>query len=178
VTQLETERLVLREPEQGDLDPLAEIFADEQTMRYLHPRTRDQVQAGIDNMIRHWRRYDIGLFSLVRKSDDLVLGRAGFLVWDPVVWVNGLQQEVDKPYEIELGWTVRRELWGQGYATEAAVAARDWLFARPEHARLISLINIQNRASIRVAEKLGASPGPIVEGPLFTGPTRVYELER
>jgi RimJ/RimL family protein N-acetyltransferase len=179
VTQLETGRLVLREPEQGDLDPLVEIFGDPETMRYLHLRTPEQVQAGIGNMIRHWRRYDIGLFSVVRKADDVVLGRVGFLVWDPGVWTNGLQDEVNEPYEIELGWTVGREHWGQGYAPEAAAAARDWIFVdRPGLSRLISLIDVENRASIRVAEKLGASLGRVVEGPPFTGPTCVYEHER
>jgi RimJ/RimL family protein N-acetyltransferase len=181
VTQLETERLVLREPEQADLDALAEIFADPETMLHLggYPRTRDQVQVGVDNMIRHWRRYEIGLFILVRKVDDLVLGRVGFLVWDPAVWANGLQDEVTEPYETELGWTVGRAHWGQGYAPEAAMAARAWIFAeRDDLTRLISLINLENRASIRVAEKLGASPGRIVEGPPFTGPTCVYEHPR
>jgi RimJ/RimL family protein N-acetyltransferase len=150
-------------------------------MRHLggYPRTRDQVETGIENMIRHWQRYGIGLFILVRKPDDLVLGRAGFLVWDPAVWANGLQDDVGEPYETELGWTVAREHWGQGFAPEAAAAARDWIFAeRPELSRLISLINLENHASIRVAEKLGSRPGRIVEGPPFTGPTCVYELER
>jgi len=181
VTQLETERLVLREPEQGDLDALAEIFADQETMLHLggSPRTRDQVQVGLDNMIRHWRRYDVGLFILVRKADDVVLGRVGFLVWDTASWANGLHDDVGEPYETELGWTVGREHWGRSYAPEAAVAARDWIFAeREDLPRLISLINLENRASIRVAEKLGANPGRIVEGPPFTGPTCVYEHQR
>jgi RimJ/RimL family protein N-acetyltransferase len=181
VTQLETERLVLREPEQADLDALAEIFADPETMRHLggYPRTRDQVQVGLDNMIRHWRRYDIGLFILMRKPDDVVLGRVGFLVWDPAVWANGLHNDVAEPYETELGWTVGREHWGRGYAPEAAVAARDWIFAEREALnRLISLISLENHASIRVAEKIGSRPGRIVEGPPFSDPTCVYELER
>ena len=181
MTQLETERLVLREPEQGDLDALAAIFADPETMRHLggFARTREQVQAGVDNMIRHWRRYDIGPFIVVHKADGVVLGRVGFLVWDTASWANGLQDDVGEPYETELGWTVDREHWGQGYAPEAAAAARDWIFAEREHLpRLISLINLENRASIRVAEKIGAIPGRIVEGPPFTGPTCVYEHGR
>lgn len=181
MTRLETGRLVLREPERGDLDALAAIFADPETMRHLggYPRTRDQVQVGLDNMIRHLRRYEIGLFILVRNADDAVLGRVGFLVWDTAVWANGLRDEVSEPYETELGWTVGREHWGQGYAPEAAAEARDWIFAEQEDlSRLISLINLENRASIRVAEKLRAIPGRILEGPPFAGPTCVYEHER
>jgi RimJ/RimL family protein N-acetyltransferase len=181
VTRLETERLVLRKPEQGDLDALAAIFADPETMRHLggFARTREQVQAGVDNMIRHWRRYDIGLFILMRKTDDLVVGRVGLLVWDTAIWANGLQDDVAEPYETELAWTVAREHWGQGYAPEAAAAVRDWIFAeREDLSRLISLINVENQASIRVAEKLGAVPGRVVEEPPFSGPTFVYEHER
>jgi RimJ/RimL family protein N-acetyltransferase len=181
LTGLETERLVLREPEQDDLDALAAIFADPETMRHLggYPRTRDQVQVGLDNMIRHWRRYGIGLFILVRKADHVVLGRVGFLVWDAATWTNGLRGEVEEPYETELGWTLGREHWGQGYAPEAAAAARDWIFAEQKDLRgLISLISIENHASIRVAEKLGATPGRIIEEPPFTGPTCVYEHGR
>ena len=129
-------------------------------------------------MIRHWARYEVGMFILQRKTDDAVLGRAGFLVWDTSAWANGLQDDVGEPYETELGWTVGREHWGQGYAPEAAAAARDWVFAeREDLLLLISLINLENQPSIRVAEKLGAIPGRVVEGPPFSGPTCVYELE-
>ncbi len=181
MTRLETERLVLREPVPDDLDALAPISADPEVVRYLGgvPRTREQVRDGIEAVIRHWQRYGVGLFAVTRKKDGLVLGRVGFLVWDTAVWANGLLDEVGDPYETELGWTLAREHWGQGYAPEAAAAARDWIFGdRDDLPRLISLINVENHASIRVAEKLGSRPGRIVEGSPFTGPTCVYELER
>jgi RimJ/RimL family protein N-acetyltransferase len=180
VTQLETKRLGLRPPTPEDLDAFAPIFADPEVIRHLggSVRSRGDVRDGIDAMIRHWQLYRVGQFSVVRKADERILGRVGFLVWDPAVWVNGLRDEVGEPYETELGWALGREYWGQGYATEAALAARDWVFAERDLARLISLINLENHASIRVAEKLGSSPGRIVEGPPFSGPTCVYELER
>jgi RimJ/RimL family protein N-acetyltransferase len=180
VTQLETERLVLREPEQGDLDAFAAIFADPEVNRHLGglARTRDDVRGSIEAYIRHWEIYRVGPFAVVRKADERILGRVGFLVWDPRVWAHGLRGDVGEPYETELGWALGREHWGQGYAPEAAQAARDWAFAERDVPRLISLINLENHASIRVAEKLGAIPGRIVEGPPFTGPTCVYEYER
>jgi RimJ/RimL family protein N-acetyltransferase len=180
VTRLETERLVLREPEQGDLDAFAPIFADVEVNRYLGgaARTRDDVRQSIEAYLRHWEVYKVGPLTLVRKADERILGRVGFLVWDPSVWKHGLRVDVAEPYETELGWALGREHWGQGYAPEAAQAARDWVFAERDVPRLISLINLGNRASIRVAEKLGASPGRIVEGPPFTGPTCVYEHAR
>jgi RimJ/RimL family protein N-acetyltransferase len=180
VTRLETERLVLREPEAGDLDAFAEIFADPDVNRYLGGRTqtRQEVRGSIEAYIRHWEIYGVGPFTVVRKADAQILGRVGFLVWDPSDWSHGLRVDVAEPYETELGWALGREHWGHGYATEAARAARDWAFAERDLPRLISLINVENHASIRVAEKLGAVAGQIVEGPPFTGPTCVYELER
>lgn len=180
MTRLETERLVLRPPEPSDLDFLAPMMGDPEVVRYLggSPRTRDEGREGIDAMIRHWKRYGVGMFALERKEDKVVLGRVGCLVWDTAAWANGLRDEVGEPHETELGWTLAREHWGHGYATEAALAARDWVFAERDLARLISLINLENHASTRVAEKLGAIPGRVVDEPPFSGPTCVYELER
>ena len=178
--RLETERLLLRAPEQGDLDAFAAIFADPEVNRYLGGRaqTRDEVRGSIEAYIRHWETYRVGPLTLVRKADERILGRAGFLVWDPSDWSHGLRGDVAEPYETELGWALGREYWGRGYATEAALAARDWAFAKRDLPRIISLINVENQASIRVAQKLGAIPGRILAGPPFTGPTCVYELER
>ena len=180
MTRLETDRLVQRAPEQGDVDAFAEIFADAEVNRYLGGRsqTREEVRGSIEAYVRHWEIHGVGPFTLVRKADERILGRVGFLVWNPIDWTHGLRGELGEPHETELGWALGREHWGHGYATEAALAARDWAFVERDVPRLISLINVANHASIRVAEKLGALPGRIVEGPPFTGPTCVYELER
>ena len=64
-------------------------------------------------------------------------------------------QDVDGMIEPEIGWHVRRSLWRQGFATEAAVAHRDRATGELGMERLISLIRPENTASRRVAEKLG-----------------------
>jgi RimJ/RimL family protein N-acetyltransferase len=89
-----------------------------------------------------------------------VLGRTGFLVWDPQRWVHGLREELDElevPLETEIGWTLARRHWGHGYATEAARAARDWALAelQPPPRRLIALIHAENVRSQRISQKLG-----------------------
>ena len=66
-----------------------------------------------------------------------------------------VRQSVDAIDEIEIGYHVRRDLWNQGYASEAARACRDYGFANLEVDRLISLIRPENVASRRVAEKNG-----------------------
>jgi RimJ/RimL family protein N-acetyltransferase len=84
----------------------------------------------------------------VRREDGRVLGRAGFLRWDPETWEIG-------GGEVELGWLLEREHWGHGYATEAALALRDWGSSERGLTRLISLVRRGNDRSARVAERIG-----------------------
>jgi ribosomal-protein-alanine N-acetyltransferase len=175
---LETERLVLRRPQPGDLDDFAALFADPEVVRYTGGVTKSRLESelAIERMIDHWERHEIGLFSLVRKEDERVIGRAGFLIWDSETWVHAMLREPHGPTETEIGWTLGREFWGRGYATEAAIAARDWALRDLRLRRLISLIQTGNDASVRVAEKLGETleredlPGP------FQARTDLYAL--
>jgi RimJ/RimL family protein N-acetyltransferase len=81
---------------------------------------------------------------MILKSSGELIGDCGLTV-----------QDVDGANEIEIGYHLRRDLWGQGLATEAASACRDFGFARLPVERLISLIRPENLPSRRVAEKNG-----------------------
>jgi RimJ/RimL family protein N-acetyltransferase len=162
VDVISTERLLLRLPEPRDADALAEAFGDPEVVRYLSgvTRSREETLEVIAAMRRHWDRYGCGLFTVERLEDGAVLGRTGFLVWDPQRWVHGLREELDElevPLETEIGWTLARRHWGHGYATEAARAARDWALAelQPPPRRLIALIHAENVRSQRISQKLG-----------------------
>jgi RimJ/RimL family protein N-acetyltransferase len=166
--QLETERLLLRRPQVGDLDAYAELFADPGVVRYTGGVTKDRAESelALERMIRHWDDHDIGLFSVVRKEDGRVLGRVGFLLWDTETWTHSLLQPPSSRRETEIGWTLAQAHWGLGYATEAARRARDWALEDLGYRRLVSLIQRGNEASVRVAQKLGETleredlPGP------------------
>jgi RimJ/RimL family protein N-acetyltransferase len=169
--RLETERLFLRKPEPGDRDAYAEIWGDPEVVRYLGdgtPMPPHQAPAAIDTMLAHWERYGVGLFSVVRKEDERMIGRAGYLMWDPERWVNGMREDLAGDLETEIGWTFGRAYWGQGYATEAALACRDLALGALGLSRFVSLIAHGNTASVRVAEKIGEAlereelPGPFV----------------
>ena len=142
---LETPRLSLREFQLEDLDALAAILSDPGTMRY-YPMSFDR-PAVADWIQRNRTRYandGYGLWAMILKSTCELIGDCGLV-----------RQNVDGADEIEIGYHVRRDLWGQGYATEAARACRDYGFAHLKVDRLISLIRPENLASRRVAEKNG-----------------------
>jgi RimJ/RimL family protein N-acetyltransferase len=177
--KLETERLLLRIPETRDVDGYLEVFRDPQVLTFLGivAASPDDAATGIDRMRRHWHRHGIGLFSVVRKEDERLLGRVGFLLWDPVRWVSAMREDLDGELETEIGWTLGSEHWGRGYATEAAIACRDWALGGLGLTRLVSVIAPGNTASIRVAEKIGASfERGDLPGPHFTRRVDLYSL--
>jgi RimJ/RimL family protein N-acetyltransferase len=144
-TILETERLLLRELVPKDVDALAAVLSDPETMRY-YPAALDR--AGVAAWIERNRRRYIdaghGLWAMVLKSSGEVIGDCGLT-----------RQTVDESEEIEIGYHVRRDLWGRGYAPEAARACQQYGFAQLGVERLISLIRPENMPSRRVAEKTG-----------------------
>jgi RimJ/RimL family protein N-acetyltransferase len=158
MTEIETERLVLRLPRLEDVDEYAAAYADPETMRYLgdgSTATREQVEEGLPRWLERWEANGLGLFSVEHRETGRLVGRVGFLVWDTATWqVSDLALAAERA-EVELGWMVVREHWGHGYATEAALALRDWGIAERGLTRLISLIRHGNDRSVRVAEKIG-----------------------
>lgn len=142
---LETPRLMLRELVAGDRDALALVLSDAETMRY-YPAALDP--SGVEQWIaRNRARYAAdghGLWGMVLKTTGVLVGDCGLT-----------RQEVDGEPLIEIGYHVRRDLWGQGLAPEAARACRDYGFAHLPVERLISLIRPENQPSRRVAEKAG-----------------------
>jgi RimJ/RimL family protein N-acetyltransferase len=91
--------------------------------------------------LQGWERNGIGKFVVVRLEDGIVVGRVGVQLLD-----GG---------QAELGWSLRPDYWGHGYATEAAAAVLDWYVTTD---RLISLIQPHNVRSQAVARRLGAVP--------------------
>ena len=148
---IETDRLVLRLPRTEDASDLAAAYSDPEAVHYIGDGTTStlaEVEAVIPRWLERWEQWGVGFFSLERRDDGRVLGRAGFLRWDPETWEIGGS-------ETEIGRMVAREYWGHGYATEAALALRDWALRERGLTRLISLIQHGNLRSVRVAEKLG-----------------------
>ncbi len=140
-----TERLLLRRLAPRDLAPLADMYGDEETMRFIGDGSTadwDRTSLAVE---RHTTApFGTGLLATVLRSTGEFVGRCGYLEWD-----------IDGAIETEIGWMIGRSHWGNGYATEAAIALRDYGFEHLGKERLISLIHPDNTASIRVAEKAG-----------------------
>jgi RimJ/RimL family protein N-acetyltransferase len=142
---LETPRLLLRGWRGRDLKAHAEMSADPEVMRYIGDGTAlDQGQSWreVAMHIGHWGLRGYGQWALERKEDGASIGRAG--LWNPPGWPG-----------LEVGWKLARAAWGNGYATEAGAAAIEWAWATLDANELISIIQPENAASIRVAERLG-----------------------
>jgi RimJ/RimL family protein N-acetyltransferase len=160
---IETERLVLRPWSGSDWEPYAAMCADAEVMRYLGTGvtlSRDDTWRAIAGMIGHWALRGYGMWALESKAGGELVGRAGFI--DPPGWPG-----------FELGWTLARPHWGQGYATEAARAALRCAFDTLGRDRVIHLIRPGNEPSIRVAERIGAKAAGEVE--LLGSVALVYE---
>jgi RimJ/RimL family protein N-acetyltransferase len=143
--ELETERLLLRGWRDEDTGPWAELCADAEVMRALGRAaglSPGEAWRDMAIMAGHWALKGYGHWVLELRATRELVGRAG--LWRPPDWPG-----------LELGWTVARRHWGNGYAGEAARAAMDWARAELGADHLISLIGDDNLRSQRVAEKLG-----------------------
>jgi RimJ/RimL family protein N-acetyltransferase len=156
---IETERLLLRKPRLADAKALQQAYGDPEVMEYIgHGETRDleQTREWIKRQQARWKADGFGSLVIERKEDKKVLGRTGFLVWNSETWHTGTLAEFgDDIGVVEIGWVLAKEHWGRGYATEAALAARDHAFRELKLTRLISLITKGNDRSVKVAERIG-----------------------
>lgn len=142
---IETPRLRLRPLTLDDTDPLFEIWGDAATMTYYPaPYLREEVTALIERQLQRYSTDGTGLWALELKETGAVIGDAGLLV-----------QDVDGMAELEIAYHLRRDRWGNGFATEAALACRDFAFSELKKPRLISLVRPENIPSRRVAGRVG-----------------------
>ncbi len=171
---LETDRLVLRHLTLDDLDDLARIYADPEVRRFFPEGTlsRDETAEEIAWMLEvDYPRYGYGLWATVLKEDGRFIGRCGLLPW-AVVPTDRAELGLEAPderhdptgaMEVEIAYLLAQTHWGRGLASEAVVAIVDHGFLHHAVPRLIALIDEDNIASRRVAERAGFRPDGTVE---------------
>jgi len=143
---LETERLILRAPENGDVDAMLP-FIESDRSRYI--RSEDVSPVFVWKVIAQtfgmWVYRGYGPFVLVEKATGKPVGDVG--PWHPTHWP-----------EAEIGWSIWDEAAeGKGYAYEAALATRDYAYRTLGWTTAVSYIDPENARSIALAQRLGAT---------------------
>lgn len=142
---LETERLYLREMNQGDFEALCKILQDDETMyAYEGAFSNEEVQEWLDRQISRYRKWGFGLWAVILKETDEMIGQCG-LTMQP--WKD---REV-----LEIGYLFNRMHWHTGYAVEAAKACKEYAFEILKAEEVCSIIRDTNTASQKVAQRNG-----------------------
>ncbi len=165
-TILETERLRLRQLTLDDVDVLFTLYRDPEIRHYFpegtltYEETKHELEWIINE---YYGQYGWGLWATIQKATGAFIGRCGLLPWT-----------IDGRAEVEVAFLLDKAYWGQGLATEAAQGIVHYAFEQLHLPRLICLIDAKNRASQRVAEKIGMTlEKAIVDD---KGPALVYAM--
>jgi RimJ/RimL family protein N-acetyltransferase len=146
IPTLTTDRLRLRAFQASDLDAYAAMQANPEVMRYLvtgRTSTRAEVWRTMATFLGQWALRGYGMWACTKIDGGIFVGSVG--IFQPLDWP-----------EPEIAYSLDQPFWRQGFATEAATAARDWFFEHFRLARVASFIRPDNHASKRVVERLGA----------------------
>lgn len=164
---LTTERLFLRYFQLEDAEPMYRIFCDAEVMRFSDGvKTEKWVQEWLQACLERYQSWGYGPYAIVEREQKEVIGYCGLFLFP----------DVDGQAEVEIGYRLARATWGQGYATEAASAVRDYALDTLGLKRLIALIDPSNAASLRVAEKIGMQYEKEVMLEGYDHPDHVYVI--
>lgn len=144
---LETERLVLRPLEDADFDAWRMVLGDPEVMyAYEHGFSDDEVRQWIRRQQERYAQYGFGLWAAVEKASGELIGDCGVTMQ---AWG---QREVP-----EIGYHLRRDKWRQGFASEAAIACKEYTFTVLGFQEVYSIIRENNLPSQHVALRNGMS---------------------
>lgn len=144
---LETERLVLRKLEQSDFREACKLLQDPEMMYAYEGAFSDQeVQVWLDKMFRRYENDGFALWAVVEKGSGELIGQCGITY-----------QEYNGGWVPEVGYLFRKEFWHKGFATEAAIACKEYAFQVLDFDDVYSIIRDSNVASQNVARRNGMS---------------------
>ncbi|MFI6922249.1 GNAT family N-acetyltransferase [Nonomuraea spiralis] len=170
MTQLTTARLLLRRPDENDLDAFAAMNADPEVMRYIGDGSvlpPERAAAGIARARQEWDERGHGLLSVVVRETGRTAGWVALAV--PAFLPEVLPA-------VEIGWRFGRPHWGHGYATEAARRLLRFGFTECGLDRVVSIRHVDNDRSRRVMDKLGLRFAFETVVPAHGRPVAVHEI--
>ncbi|WP_206363524.1 GNAT family N-acetyltransferase [Sphingomonas crocodyli] len=147
---IETDRLRLRQHRVDDLDACAVLGRDPIAVEFIYkaPLSREDVWHRLQRFAGHWALLGYGLFVVEEKATGRIIGEVGLADFK-----RGLGEDFDGAPEF--AWVMSSDVHGKGYASEAAKAALGWIEVKMAPPRVVCIIDPENAASLRVAEKLG-----------------------
>lgn len=160
VPLLQTARLRLRAPCEADFDAEAAFYASDAARFVGGPLEPRETWRALAAMMGHWIMRGYGFWALEDIETGAYQGRVG--LWYPHGWPGR-----------EIGWTLMPQAWGQGYATEAAIAVRAYAYGQLGWDTAISQIAPGNTASKAVARRLGATFEDTMEHAKY-GPVEIW----
>lgn len=144
---IETSRLLLRDWREEDIIPFAGINKDEQVMEYFLKKLTDEESFDFYRRIRdEFEHCGYGLYAVESKAERRFLGYVGF---------HNINFDVDFAPGVEIGWRLSADVWGKGYATEAAVACLEYGKSQLRLNEILSFTSLLNERSERVMQKIG-----------------------
>jgi RimJ/RimL family protein N-acetyltransferase len=149
----ETERLILRNWCPGDRSEyLATCNTPAVTTHLDGPATEEDVDAALARIAKSQEERGFSFWAVERKSDGALLGYCGLRICD----------DLERPVhgDVEIGWRLREDAWGQGYAAEAAKACLAWAWDNLDVSRVVSFTVPANEPSWRLMERLGMTRRP------------------
>ena len=148
LTGEETKRLRFRLLEKNDFDTWLPLFSTPEAVNFLGlaniPSPEERCQKWFEITYNRYESNLGGMNVLLEKGSDKFIGQCGLLV-----------QEVDGIRELEIGYSILPQYWGNGYATEAARKCKEFAFDKNFAKSLISIVHVDNIRSERVARKNG-----------------------
>lgn len=166
---LRTARLILRQWRPSDLEPFAQLNADPEVMRFFPARlSRAESDALAERIRLRIEEAGIGLFALESRESGEFLGFTG---------LNPMPEWSPGSGFLEIGWRLRREAWGRGYATEAALECLRFAGEQgvPEVWSLTARLNIP---SIAVMRRIGLEYVTALDHPDVDGPLKPHVFHR
>lgn len=125
-----------------DLDELVRLRADPEVMRYIGDQPRERVAQRLQYYISHYESHGLGMWAVIHKQAGAMIGWCGLIF-------------LDETPEVEVGYGVSRDYWGQGLMTEAARASLRYGFETIGLERIVAVAMPENTGSRRIMEKLG-----------------------
>lgn len=142
---LETERLLLREFEKDDFNDLCLMLCDREVMyAYEHAFSLQEARAWLEKQFARYQNDGIGLWAVILKETGELIGQCGLTL-----------QEIPGKTVTEVGYLFRKKFWHKGFATEAAVACKQYAFQSLGLPEVYSIIRENNLPSQNVAKRNG-----------------------